>query len=309
MADLDPAAIAHLTTHAPPDWRWTKLPKPLREAAGSEAGWLSTVKAFMLAYQHPWNAHAGVDEPAYLELVLKHSREHGQLYPYHLAAALHDSLRSPMSPFEYYVEVLYERMSTERSYDTIPNFAAADCMRLLKVGRNEFIHALNACRAKGWMWKRRKAVIVKQLPARPADDLPLHHWWVVHLTEAAVALLERGGRERAGSAWASASSAASLVRRATLGTPPPRAHERHAAAGRRRRRRRRTRASPVVDPGGLAPAELEALQTLHAAGGSLQAAGASHAPWCRRSMRRGWCGTTCRWATATASRCRRSRGL
>ena len=155
MADLDPAAIAHLTTHAPPDWRWTKLPKPLREAAGSEAGWLSTVKAFMLAYQHPWNAHAGVDEPAYLELVLKHSREHGQLYPYHLAAALHDSLRSPMSPFEYYVEVLYERMSTERSYDTIPNFAAADCMRLLKVGRNEFIHALNACRAKGWMWKRR----------------------------------------------------------------------------------------------------------------------------------------------------------
>ena len=273
MADLDPAAIAHLTTHAPPDWRWTKLPKPLREAAGSEAGWLSTVKAFMLAYQHPWNAHAGVDEPAYLELVLKHSREHGQLYPYHLAAALHESLRSPMSPFEYYVEVLYERMSTERSYDTIPNFAAADCMRLLKVGRNEFIHALNACRAKGWMWKRRKAVIVKQLPARPTDDLPLHHWWVVHLTEAAVALLERGGRERAGSAWASASSAASLVRRATLGTPPPRASTSGTPppadddddddAPRV--------ASPIVDPGGLAPAELEALQTLHAAGGSLQA--------------------------------------
>ena len=36
MADLDPAAIAHLTTHGPPDWRWTKLPKPLREAAGSD---------------------------------------------------------------------------------------------------------------------------------------------------------------------------------------------------------------------------------------------------------------------------------
>ena len=224
-------------------------------------------------YQHPWNAHAGVDEPAYLELVLKHSREHGQLYPYHLAAALHDSLRSPMSPFEYYVEVLYERMSTERSYDTIPNFAAADCMRLLKVGRNEFIHALNACRAKGWMWKRRKAVIVKQLPARPADDgrsitggscTSPRRRSRCSSAAAASAPARRGRRRRRRRRWCAA---------------PPSARRRRARARAARRRRptttttttRRASPAPIVDPGGLAPAELEALQTLHAAGGSLQA--------------------------------------
>ena len=74
------------------------------------------------------------------------------LYPYHLAADLR------VSPFEYYQEMMFEHMRAERSYDTIPNFTAADCMRLLRVGRNEFIHAMNVCRSKGWMWKRRKAV-------------------------------------------------------------------------------------------------------------------------------------------------------
>jgi hypothetical protein len=36
----------------------------------------------------------------------------------------------------------------EKSYDTIPNFTAADGVRLLGIGRNQFIDIMNQCRQK-----------------------------------------------------------------------------------------------------------------------------------------------------------------
>ena len=36
----------------------------------------------------------------------------------------------------------------ERSYDQIPNFSAADALRLTGIGRNEFIDIMNKCRSK-----------------------------------------------------------------------------------------------------------------------------------------------------------------
>lgn len=36
----------------------------------------------------------------------------------------------------------------EQPYDSIPNFTAADTLRLTGVGRNEFIDIMNKCRSK-----------------------------------------------------------------------------------------------------------------------------------------------------------------
>ena len=41
-------------------------------------------------------------------------------------------------------------MAAEKPYDTIPNFTAADALRLTGIGRNEFLDIMNKCRAKVW---------------------------------------------------------------------------------------------------------------------------------------------------------------
>ena len=106
---------------------------------------------------HPPSLACRVSQAHYYEELVRHSLNAKMLYPYHLAAKLE------CSPFEYYTEMMAETMHSECSYDTIPNFTAADCMRLLRVGRNEFIHMMNTCRSKGWMWKRR-GIANKLLP-------------------------------------------------------------------------------------------------------------------------------------------------
>ena len=127
-----------------------------REAVGDEAAWVKRVRTACIASQRPWNELFGGSEAGYLEELLRASRERCMLYPYHLAESLAVHVRRA-TPFDYYREMIYETMKAEKSFDTIPNFTAADCLRLLRVGRNEFIHGLNVCRSKGWLWKRRRS--------------------------------------------------------------------------------------------------------------------------------------------------------
>ena len=182
----------------PPDWRWGLLPEAVR-ASISEGEWQRAARAHSLGVQGPWSTALGGDEASYLEELLRKSREKCMLYPYHLADALGRNPRLPtITPFDYYQEMLIETMRAEKSFDTIPNFTAADCGRLVGVGRNEFLHALNQCRSKGWLWKRRRAIIASSLPAAAAlPTMPVLHWWQVHLTKAAHKLLAQRAAARA----------------------------------------------------------------------------------------------------------------
>jgi len=40
------------------------------------------------------------------------------------------------------------KIPAEQPYDSIPNFSAADALRLTGIGRNEFIDIMNKCRSK-----------------------------------------------------------------------------------------------------------------------------------------------------------------
>ncbi|EOD40120.1 hypothetical protein EMIHUDRAFT_454298 [Emiliania huxleyi CCMP1516] len=170
-------AVAQWLEKRPTAVQWEVLPPALRARLGSEAAWLRALRAHSLGLQLPWSSALGVEEKEYLAELLKASRERLLLYPYHLARRL-AACWPAETPFRYYREMLFEMLRSERSYDTIPNFTAADAARLLRVGRNEFLHALNECRSKGWLWKRRRGLIMKQLPSAPPPDLPLEDWWV-----------------------------------------------------------------------------------------------------------------------------------
>jgi len=69
------------------------------------------------------------DERKYYEDMLKYSREHLMLYPYHLSDVVVKGLR--VTPFSYYTSMMAEIMTQEKSYDSLPNFTAADCMSIV----------------------------------------------------------------------------------------------------------------------------------------------------------------------------------
>ena len=87
---------------------------------------------------------------------------------------------------------------TEKSYDSLPNFSAADSIfllltcfasthilgvRLLGIGRNQFIDIMNKSRTKGWLpFGAKTSVVLKKglLPTRPVP-IDMEHWWLVQI--------------------------------------------------------------------------------------------------------------------------------
>ena len=69
--------------------------------------------------------HIVRDEKRYYERVVAYSKERLMLFPYHLADMIVKGLR--ITPFNYYISVVEKLMQAEKSYDTLPNFTAADC--------------------------------------------------------------------------------------------------------------------------------------------------------------------------------------
>jgi hypothetical protein len=65
------------------------------------------------------------NEPKYYEDIVAYSKEKLMLYPYHLADKIVKGLR--ITPFQYYISILEKIMEQEKSYDSLPNFTAADC--------------------------------------------------------------------------------------------------------------------------------------------------------------------------------------
>uniref|UniRef100_A0A0E0JHK1 FAM91 N-terminal domain-containing protein n=1 Tax=Oryza punctata TaxID=4537 RepID=A0A0E0JHK1_ORYPU len=117
-------------------------------------------------------------EGEYYEEMMRYLRRNLALYPYHLADYICRVLR--ISPFRYYFLTCFDYVIAEQPYDSIPNFTAADALRLTGVGRNEFIDIMNKCRSKKLMWKLNKSIAKELLPTQPVD-FPIDPWWGVCL--------------------------------------------------------------------------------------------------------------------------------
>ncbi|XP_064876182.1 protein FAM91A1 isoform X2 [Oncorhynchus nerka] len=66
-------------------------------------------------------------------------------------------------------------MNVEKSYDSLPNFTAADCLRLLGIGRNQYIDLMNQCRSSKKFFRRKTARDL--LPSKPIE-ISVEAWWV-----------------------------------------------------------------------------------------------------------------------------------
>ena len=69
--------------------------------------------------------HIRKDEKKYYEDMLEYSRVNLMLFPYHLSDVVIKGLA--LTPFAYYTQMLETLIMQEKSYDSLPNFTAADC--------------------------------------------------------------------------------------------------------------------------------------------------------------------------------------
>lgn len=103
--------------------------------------------------------HIFRDEKRYYERIVAYSRERLMLFPYHLADMIVKGLR--ITPFNYYISVVERLIQAEKSYDTLPNFTAADCK--FEAFYNKIILASYVLRLKSNSESTRKSLINKLL--------------------------------------------------------------------------------------------------------------------------------------------------
>ncbi|XP_053189717.1 protein FAM91A1 isoform X1 [Scomber japonicus] len=164
--------------HIRQNYPWTKLPANVKQSLGnSQREYEKHVLLYsirnQLRFRNNLVRHVRKDERKYYEELLKYSREHLMLYPYHLSDIMVKGLR--VTPFSYYIGIMEDIMNSEKSYDSLPNFTAADCLRLLGIGRNQYIDLMNQCRSSKKFFRRKSARDL--LPAKPVE-ISVEPWWV-----------------------------------------------------------------------------------------------------------------------------------
>lgn len=164
--------------------RWADLDNRMRDLIGSSHEYDKKIVRYSIENQLRYRGNLVRfvinDEYEYYRDLLKHSRSHLMLFPYHLSDFIITGMR--ITPFQYYLSVMTQIIEQEKSYDTLPNFTAADCLRLLGIGRNQYIDIMNELRSthRGFLGLgRRSARLASLLPSRPNEKVPIEPWWFV----------------------------------------------------------------------------------------------------------------------------------
>ncbi|KAK6011454.1 zinc finger, C2H2 type, partial [Ostertagia ostertagi] len=149
---------------------WQKLPEDIRVLLGnSQREYDKLVLEYsiknQLRYKGNLVRHVKKSEETYYDMIIKYSESHLMLYPYHLADIIVKELR--ITPFNYYINIITDMIQSEKSYDSLPNFTAADAVRLLGIGRNQYIDLMNQNRSNR-KFLRRNRPLRELLPQKPA---------------------------------------------------------------------------------------------------------------------------------------------
>eukprot|EP00053_Salpingoeca_punica_P017406 m.167681 g.167681 ORF g.167681 m.167681 type:complete len:749 (+) comp17200_c0_seq1:325-2571(+) len=163
------------------NYTFAKLPAQVKQALGnSKREWDKVVVDYSLAHQLRWKRSIVrkivLEEEKYYHDLLLHSKQHLMLYPYHLSDIMVVGLKC--TPFRYYYDIFTDMLKNERSYDSLPNFAAADALRFLGIGRNQYIDLMNSMRSKGFF--KKKANPKNLLPPKPVPA-KISWWWEVSI--------------------------------------------------------------------------------------------------------------------------------
>jgi hypothetical protein len=161
---------------------WSQLPAHIKQILNNSLkDYERYVVSFsiknQLRYRGNLVRHIVRDEKRYYERIVAYSKERLMLFPYHLADMVVKGLR--ITPFNYYISVVEKLMQAEKSYDTLPNFTAADCLRLLGIGRNEYIELMNKSRSnRGRLFGKKN---VRGLLPKVPCDIHVEPWWRVEV--------------------------------------------------------------------------------------------------------------------------------
>ena len=167
---------------------WEALPASVQQQLGNSAKeYEKSVLQFSIKNQLRYRGNLikqiKKDEKRYYEELVDYSRRNLMLFPYHLSDVVVKGLR--ITPFQYYIMVLENIMSQEKSYDSLPNFTAVDCLRLLGIGRNQYIELMNKTRTKSKFGGLASSLFRKSykdlLPTRPVSSLAILPWWVIQV--------------------------------------------------------------------------------------------------------------------------------
>jgi len=173
----------YIRQHSP----YEKLPKKIQQKLNnSKDAWQREVLQYSIGKQLRWSEglvrQYYSDEKKYYEQLVRQAREGLVLYPYHVSDILIRGLR--ISPYVYYLSMIHELLAKEKSYDSLPNFTARDCVRLLGIGRNEYIDIVNHSKAlaRNPLWSivaRKKNLLWHLLPSTPVAS-HFEPWWIVN---------------------------------------------------------------------------------------------------------------------------------
>ena len=167
--------------HLQRNFAWAKLPASVKLSFGnSHKEWEKAVVEYNVKNQRRWKGSVVrqvlKDEKKYYQDLIEYSRAHLMLYPYHLSDVMVKGLR--VTPFVYYTKMMETIMEQERSYDSLPNFTAADCLRLLGIGRNQYIDMMNQSRNRRFFRRRPASVL---LPVKPVALPIIEPYWTIHI--------------------------------------------------------------------------------------------------------------------------------
>lgn len=164
--------------------RWADLDNRMRDLIGSSQEYDKRILRYSIENQLRYRGNlvrfVVNDEYEYYRELLKYSRDKLMLFPYHLSDFIITGMR--ITPFQYYLSTMALILEQEKSYDTLPNFTAADCLILLAIGRNQYIDIMNELRSTH---RRFLGINVRRnarslLPNKPDKNVPIEPWWLVN---------------------------------------------------------------------------------------------------------------------------------
>lgn len=121
-------------------------------------------------------------EKRYYEKLIEYGRNHYLLYPYHLQDKV--TRMSEITPFFYYLRMLVDLIMGEKSYDCIPSFTAVDCLRLLGIGRNEYLDLVNTYKSflvsTEFEECDHEKILYGLLPTEPVESISFEPWYIVY---------------------------------------------------------------------------------------------------------------------------------
>uniref|UniRef100_A0A2K5V822 FAM91 N-terminal domain-containing protein n=1 Tax=Macaca fascicularis TaxID=9541 RepID=A0A2K5V822_MACFA len=152
------------------NYSWNKLPANVRQS-------LIVIGNSQKEYEKQVVLYGNCNQLRYRNNFVKHVKKdehHLMLYPYHLSDIMVKGLR--ITSFSYYTGITEDVMNSEKTYDSLPNFTAADCLRFLGIGRNLYIDHMNQCRSSKQFFRKKTARDL--LPIKPVE-ITIEVWWVV----------------------------------------------------------------------------------------------------------------------------------